>query len=59
MNLGDRVVKKSGKPFKSTFKVGTIFSFVENPDDPKRRPAVTLKEDGTVVSLCQLKLENE
>lgn len=59
MNVGDKVVKKSGKPFKSTFKVGTIGSFVSNPNDPKGRPAVTIVEDGTVVSVYQLKLQNE
>jgi hypothetical protein len=47
MNAGDRVRKKSGKPFKSTFKVNTVRGIVVNVHTNK--PAFTFVEDDSVV----------
>ena len=52
-NIGNKVVKKSGNPFKSTFKVGTIREFVVNPYSGK--DAVVIDEDGSVVDKFMLK----
>jgi hypothetical protein len=48
--LGDIVVKKSGKPFKSGGLKETIKGFCVNQEDPKRRKAVILSDD----SICNI-----
>ena len=52
MKIKDKVVKKSGKPFKSGSKVGTILEFCINPYSNK--PAVRIKEDNSIVDLYML-----
>lgn len=52
--IGDKVSKKSGKPFKCGLKVGTVLEFCTNPYS--RKPAVRIKEDNSVVDfyiLCK------
>lgn len=56
MKIGDQVIKRSGKPFKSTFKTNTIKDIVINEQDPKKRQAATFIEDDSIVSLDMLKL---
>lgn len=51
---GDKVVKFSGKPFKSGAKIGTIESFTTNPNS--QQPAAVMKEDGSIVDLYQIDL---
>ena len=59
MKIGDRVWKKSRKPFKSKLQIATIKGFCINPQSPKQREAATFVEDGSVVDLNQLeKYEN-
>ena len=55
-NIGDRVQKRSGRPFKSTFKVGTIKEFCENEQEvnPRAKPAARFEEDDSMVSLSRL-----
>lgn len=53
---GDRVMKISGKPFKSGAKVGTIREFTTNPNC--NRPAVIIEEDGSIVNVEILKPVN-
>lgn len=55
--IGDKVIKKSGKPFQSTFKVNTVNGFVLNPWTNK--PSLVFLEDNSVVEeqTC-IKLEN-
>lgn len=53
MEVGDKVVKTSGKPFKCGFKVGTILEFCTNPHSGK--PAVRIKEDNSIVDLFILR----
>lgn len=56
--IGDRVVKKSGKPFKWGLKVGTVLEFCTNPYTGKS--AVKIKEDNSIVDfyiLCKYERE--
>jgi len=53
--IGDKVVKKSGKPFKSTNKVATIKGFLVNPQSPKGCMAASFLEDDSLVDLKQIK----
>lgn len=46
MKIGDKIIKKSRKPFKCGFKVATVLDFVKNPH--------TNKEDNTIVDLYQV-----
>lgn len=52
MKIGDKIIKKSGKPFKCGFKVVTVLNFVTNPHTNK--DAVLIKEDNTIVDLYQV-----
>lgn len=52
MKIGDKIIKKSGKPFKCGFKVATILNFVTNPHTNKE--GVLIKEDNTIVDLYQV-----
>lgn len=55
--IGDKVVKKSGKPFKSGLKIGTVLEIVPNPYTGK--PGIRIKEDNSIVDLHILcKYEN-
>jgi hypothetical protein len=47
--INKKVVKKSGKPFKSGLKVNTVKSVTENPNTNK--PAFTFYEDESVVDV--------
>jgi hypothetical protein len=51
------VSKKSGKPFKSGLKKGTVRRIVLNPQSPKLLPAYEFIEDGTIVDVCQCQEE--
>jgi len=51
-NLGDYVRKRSGRPFKSGNKIGTIREFTINPHTGN--PAVYFREDDSVVDLMTL-----
>lgn len=42
-------VKKSGKPFKSGLKIGTVLEIVPNPYTGK--PGIRIKEDNSIVDL--------
>lgn len=48
LNIGDKVVKRSGRTFKSGRKIATIREFTTNPNSGHR--AVVLEEDGTIVN---------
>lgn len=54
MNIGDKVRKKSGKPFKSTFKINTVKSITINPVTNKE--AFSFEEDDSIVNteICEL-----
>lgn len=52
MKIGDKIIKKSGKPFKCGFKVVTILDFVINPHSNKE--GVIIKEDNSIVDLYQV-----
>jgi len=56
--IGDRVQKKTGKPFKSTFKINTVTGFDTNPHTQK--PSLKFKEDDTQVESfrCELASSN-
>jgi hypothetical protein len=47
--IGDKVSKKSGKPFKSQNKVNTIKGFIVNPNT--NLEALTFEEDDSVVDI--------
>jgi len=49
--IGLRVLKKSGKPFKSTFRLNTVKGVIVNEQDPKKRLAFTFLEDDSVVNV--------
>lgn len=51
--IGTKVVKHSGKPFKSGKKEGTISGLTTNPHTGK--VAYTFEEDGSVVDAYQCK----
>lgn len=50
--IGDRVVKKSGKPFKSGLKIGTVLEIIPNPYTGK--PGVRIKEDNSIVEIIKI-----
>ena len=54
--IGDLFVKSSGKPFKSTFKVGTIISIEINEQCPKKLLGARFLEDDSIVNLDKLEL---
>lgn len=58
MTIGDKVVKISGKPFKSGNKMNTIKGFCQNEEHPKKSPAASFNEDNSVVNLDRLKTIN-
>lgn len=47
IKVGDRVIKKSGKPFKSGIKVNTVRERTVNPNT--NLPAMAFHEDDSVV----------
>lgn len=49
MEILDKVVKKSSKPFKYDGKIGTIKEFTINPNC--NRPAVIIAEDNSIVNI--------
>lgn len=52
--IGDKVIKKSGKPFKSGEKEGIIKEFSINKMSPKQKECAVF-EDGSVCNLDVLK----
>jgi hypothetical protein len=58
MEIGDKVFKKSNKPFKSGKKTNTIKGFVINPYTNKR--ALVFEEDDSVVDewICEKESDN-
>lgn len=54
--VGTKVIKKSGKPFKSGLKIGTVKTLTINDQDPKLKQAASFEEDESVVSIDKLKL---
>lgn len=52
-NPGERIVKKSGRPFKSGEDIGTIEALCTSLMDPMRRPAYVIVEDQTIVNCHQ------
>jgi hypothetical protein len=60
VNIGDKVEKKSGKPFKSMFKLNTVAGIVPHPLRPPGL-AYTFEEDDSFVAveICQLKVKGE
>ncbi|MNK79884.1 hypothetical protein D3C87_995650 [compost metagenome] len=53
LDPGARVVKKSGKPFKSGDEIGTVEAICTSLYDPHRRPAYVIVEDQTIVNCHQ------
>lgn len=55
VNVGKKVAKHSGKPFKSTFKVNTVRGVIDHPERVGHK-AYTFYEDTSYVSvdLCYL-----
>lgn len=49
MEILDKVIKKSGKPFKYGGKIGTIKEFTINPNCNKQ--AVVIAEDNSIVNI--------
>lgn len=47
---GERVAKRSGRPFKSGRRTNTVKATAENPRDPRGGQALTFEEDDSVVS---------
>ncbi len=54
--IGLKVEKKSGKPFKSTYKFATVKSITVNPNSNK--PAFTFFEDDSIVDSESCRLQN-
>lgn len=54
--VGTQVIKKSGKPFRSGLKKGTIAELTVNPQSPKQGPAARIAEDNSIVDLDMLRL---
>ncbi len=52
-DINDKVIKKSGKPFKSTKHIEVIVSFSFNQTDPNKRICAVF-EDGSVCNLQML-----
>lgn len=51
--LGQKVVKRSNKPFKSGDKINTATGIAINEEDPKKREGFTFEEDDSIVN-CEL-----
>ena len=51
--VGQKVVKHSNKPFKSTFLIGTVVGFTTNPHSQKK---AFLMDDESIVDCHQVKL---
>lgn len=58
MKVGDSVIKKSKKPFKSGKQIEVIVSFGTNEVDPKKRPCVIFT-DGSNCNLEMIELINQ
>lgn len=62
LSIGDKVVKKSGKPFKGVDNVALKHDFIAhfevNEEDPQRRLGARLKISNTVVNVYQIKKED-
>lgn len=58
MQIGDKVIKISKKPFKSGKQVETIVGFGTNPVDPKNRTCAVF-EDGSVCNLEMIEIHTE
>lgn len=56
MNIGDKVIKKSHKPFLSNNKINTIKSITTNPNTGNK--AFTFKEDDSIVDAVMCTLYN-
>lgn len=56
MDIGDKVIKRSNKPFKCGLKIATICEFCINPYTNKQ--AVKIKEDNSIVDIYILKKIN-
>lgn len=54
LNVGDKVVKSSNKPFKSELKVNTISGYTIN--EHTSNDAYTFEEDESVVDCWKVKL---
>lgn len=54
IEIGSKVQKKSGKPFKSGLTIATVKSFTVNPHSHKT--ALAFKEDDSIVDLESCKL---
>ena len=54
--IGDKVSKKSGKPFKSQNKINTIKGFVINPHTNLK--ALTFEEDDSIVDVRTIQKES-
>jgi hypothetical protein len=50
IKIGDIVIKKSGKPFKSGNREEIIKGFAINEQDPKRKNSIVLSDD----SVCNI-----
>lgn len=55
--IGDRVLKTSGKPFKSGRKINTVRGFEVNPHTNK--PAINFVEDDSFVDFHQCQKVND
>jgi hypothetical protein len=53
-SIVNKVIKKSGRPFKSTFKVNTIKGVTEHPTT--HNPCYTFEEDDSYVECRKCKL---
>lgn len=49
--VGQQIVKRSGKPFKSGDKIGTIAALCCNLQHPRRVLAYVMKEDESIVNV--------
>lgn len=56
--IGQKVEKKSGKPFKSTFKVNTVKGIIPHPILTGKH-AYTFEEDDSYVSVVQCKTHDD
>jgi hypothetical protein len=56
--IGTKVIKKSGKPFKSTFKVNTVKGIIPHPILAGEE-AYTFEEDDSYVSVVQCKAHDD
>jgi len=54
--IGKKVVKISGKPFKSSYKANTVKDVVEHP---LGKPAFSFEEDDSIVEAWRCRLVGE